>query len=119
MAGAHSGVQERIHELNSKALFAPCANHSLDFSGKHSFGVNATCVTFFGTLWSIYTFFSSSCHRWNILTEIIGVAVKKLSDTKWSAQYNAVKPIIIHFEKLVEAIEKLCESTENTDNNWK
>ncbi|CAH2276007.1 Zinc finger MYM-type 1 [Pelobates cultripes] len=58
MAGIHGGVQAKIKEINPKALFMPCANHSLNLCGDHSFGSVASCVTFFGTLESVFLFFS-------------------------------------------------------------
>ena len=67
MAGIHTGVQARIQEMNPKALFVPCTNHSLNLCGVHSFGSVPSCVTFFGALESVYTFFSASTHRWDVL----------------------------------------------------
>ncbi|CAH2296492.1 zinc finger MYM-type 1-like [Pelobates cultripes] len=69
MAGIHGGVQAKIKEINPKALFMPCANHSLNLSGLHSFGSVVSCVTFFGTLERAYSFFSVSTHRWELLME--------------------------------------------------
>jgi len=115
MAGVHSGVQARIKQINKKALFVPCTNHSLNLSGVHAFGNVSTCVTFFGTLESVYNFFSSSTHRWDILSETVGVTVKRLSGTRWSEHYNAVKPVMNNFQKLVIALEMLCDPSENVD----
>lgn len=36
MAVVHGGVQANIKEHNPKALFMPCANHSLNIRGVHS-----------------------------------------------------------------------------------
>ena len=36
MAGIRSGVQCRIKQLNSKAIFIPCANHLLNYAGVHA-----------------------------------------------------------------------------------
>ncbi|CAH2315228.1 zinc finger MYM-type 1-like [Pelobates cultripes] len=63
MAGIHGGVQAKIKEINPKALFMPCANHSLNLCGLHSFGSVVSCVTFFGTLERVYSFFSVFTHR--------------------------------------------------------
>nr|XP_047143105.1 uncharacterized protein LOC124817292 [Hydra vulgaris] len=38
MSGIHTGVQTRIKEFNPKAIFVPCANHSLNLCGAHAFG---------------------------------------------------------------------------------
>ncbi|CAH2220451.1 zinc finger MYM-type 1-like [Pelobates cultripes] len=107
MAWIHGGVQAKIKEINPKALFMPCANHSLNLCGVHSFGSVATFVTFFGTLERVYSFFSVSIHRWELLMENLGVTVKRLSQTGWSAHYDAVKPVRANFEKLTSALEKL------------
>ncbi|CAH2295748.1 zinc finger MYM-type 1-like [Pelobates cultripes] len=115
MAGIHSGVQAKIKEINPKALFMPCANHSLNPCGVHSFGSVASCVTFFGTLERVYSLFSVSTHRWELLMENVGVTVKRLSQTRWSAHYDAVKPVRANFEKLTSALEKLCNPKENVD----
>lgn len=115
MAGVHSGVQARIRELNPKALFVPCANHSLNLCGIHSFATVPSCVTFFGTLERLYVFFSSSTHRWDILLSKVEVTVKRLAETRWSAHYDAVKPVFKCFSKIVDAIEELCDSSETID----
>ncbi|XP_077340582.1 zinc finger MYM-type protein 1-like [Lithobates pipiens] len=115
MAGIHGGVQAKIKEINPKALFIPCANHSLNLCGVHSFGSVASCVTFFGTLEKVYLFFSVSTHRWELLMENVGVTVKRLSQTRWSAHYDAVKPVRANLKKLTSALEKLCDPKENVD----
>ena len=38
MAGVRTGVQRRIKDINSKALFIPCGNHSLNLAGVHAVG---------------------------------------------------------------------------------
>ncbi|GBM30285.1 hypothetical protein AVEN_52690-1 [Araneus ventricosus] len=106
MAGVHSGVQTRICQLNPKALFV---SHSLNLCGVHSFTTAPLCVTFFGTLESLYVFSSGSMHRWLVLLTNVEFTVKRLLETRWSAHYEAVKPV---FKKIVGAIEKLCDASE-------
>ncbi|XP_051788408.1 zinc finger MYM-type protein 1-like [Erpetoichthys calabaricus] len=48
MAGRHSGVQQRIKEINPKVEFVPCSNHSLNLVCLHAASVEASSVTFFG-----------------------------------------------------------------------
>nr|CAH7750126.1 unnamed protein product [Callosobruchus chinensis] len=115
MAGVHTGVQARISELNPKALFVPCANHSLNLCGVHSFATDSACVTFFGTLESLYVFFSASTHRWDILTANFEVTVKRLAETRWSVHYEAVKPVIKSFKKIVDVLEGLCDPAETIE----
>ncbi|GBM49185.1 hypothetical protein AVEN_103800-1 [Araneus ventricosus] len=92
MVGVHSRVQARICQLNPKALFVACTNHSLNLCGVHSFATVPLCVNFLRTLESLHMFFSGSTHRWTILPTNVEVTLKRLSETRWSAQYEAVKP---------------------------
>ncbi|CAH2295677.1 Hypothetical predicted protein [Pelobates cultripes] len=63
----------------------------------------------------MYSIFSVSTHRWELLMENLGVTVKRLSQTRWSAHYDDVKPVRASFEKLTSALEKLCNPKENVD----
>lgn len=55
-SGIHSGVQQKIKDINPRAVSVPCSNHSLNLCGKHSFANNPSCVTFFESLEVLYTF---------------------------------------------------------------
>ena len=58
MTGHISGLQQRIYARNWKALCVNFDNHSLNLTGVHSAKQDAVVVTFFGTVESIYSFFS-------------------------------------------------------------
>lgn len=57
MAGCHTGVQQRIKDINPYAEFIPCPNHSLNLVCLHAAAVEVNSVTFFGTLERCYAFF--------------------------------------------------------------
>ena len=113
MAEIHGGLQQKIKDIIPKAIFVPCSNHSLNLCGKHSFANNPSCVTFFGSLEALYTFFALSTHRWDVLVKYTGLTMKRLSTTRWSAHADAVKPVIQKFNQFVEAIEALCDVEES------
>ncbi|XP_040275768.1 zinc finger MYM-type protein 1-like [Bufo bufo] len=115
MAGIHGGVQSILKGKNRKAIFNGCVDHSLNLCGQHSFAQNASCVTFFGTLQTMFSFFAASTHRWDVLIDHAGVSVKRLSTTRWSAHYAAVKPVKEKFDMFVSALGALCEPCENMD----
>lgn len=116
MAGVHGGVQAKIKEHNPKALFMPCANHSLNLCGVHSFGSVSSIVNFFGTVERVYTFFSSSTHRWEILMKSVGVSVKRLVETRWSAHHDAVKLLKNNFEKFISTLEDMSDPSSSREN---
>ncbi|GFX66199.1 hypothetical protein TNCV_738601 [Trichonephila clavipes] len=57
MAGWHTGVQQRIKDINPNAEFVPCSKHSLNLVCVHAASVEVNSVTFFGTLERCYFFF--------------------------------------------------------------
>ena len=115
MAGIHGGVQAIIKAINPKTVFNGCVDHSLNLCGQHSFAESPECVTFFANVESLYTFFSASTHRRDILKKHTGVTLKRLSTTRWSAHRNAVLPICEKYDEVIEALELLCRVGENID----
>ena len=113
MAGIHGGVQAILKGKNKKAIFNGCVDHSLNLCGQHSFAENVSCVTFFGTLETMFSFFAASTNQWDVLIDHTGV--KRQSTTCWIANHDAVKPVKEKFDKFVAAIEALCDPHENLD----
>ena len=46
-AGVRTGAQRRIKDIDSKTLFIPCENHSLNLAGVHVVGSSEVSETFF------------------------------------------------------------------------
>nr|XP_013189863.1 unnamed protein product [Amyelois transitella] len=113
MAGKYSGVQQRIQEINPKAEFVPCSNHSLNLVCLHAASVEVDSVTFFGTLERCYSFFSSSTHRWEVLIAATGKSLKRVQDTRWSARGDAVNMTWHHYKDILVTLEKLTEAGES------
>jgi len=72
-------------------------------------------LLFSGTVERLYAFFSASTHRSEILKAYVPRTVKRIVETHWSAQHNAVFAIKSHYENVVDALEKLSEQSENAD----
>uniref|UniRef100_A0A8C5N3R9 TTF-type domain-containing protein n=1 Tax=Leptobrachium leishanense TaxID=445787 RepID=A0A8C5N3R9_9ANUR len=98
MSGHYRGLQARILERNPLAVYIPCSAHSLNLVGKHAAeSCNEACA-FFCLLQYLYTFFTGSTHRWEILQEHLSsvphtLALKRLSDTRWSAREDACRSL--------------------------
>lgn len=106
VSGVYSGLQARLKEINSLAIYAPCSAHSLNLVGVHAVESCPEAASFFNTVQILYNFFAASTHRWEILQSLYGKAikVKSLSATRWSARYEAVKVLNRHFEEIVGAL---------------
>ena len=109
MSGHISGLQKRLLDINPKATFFNCDNHSLNLAALHSSQVDPTIVTFFGTVQELFNFFAHSPQRWAKLKEAGIGSLKMESSTRWSAREEATTAIHLHLEKIIELLETIEE----------
>lgn len=57
MSGQYSGLQARIMEVNSKAIYVPCASHSLNLVGVNAVNSCSKVVHFFQFVQKLYAHF--------------------------------------------------------------
>ncbi|XP_057805079.1 uncharacterized protein LOC131020345 [Salvia miltiorrhiza] len=60
MKGKHQGVQKRFLEINPRALYMPCACHSLNLTLGDMAHSCVKAISFFGVIQRIYSLFSGS-----------------------------------------------------------
>nr|XP_012559134.2 uncharacterized protein LOC100206997 [Hydra vulgaris] len=101
------GVQARLLEMNPKAIYVPCANHSLNLVIVDGALSSISAISFFGVLTRWYTLFSSSPPRWEILKSCVEISVKPQSDTRWESKINCVKPLRYYLKEILEALDRL------------
>lgn len=109
MSGKYNGVQAKLLEKCSVAHYVPCTAHSLNLVGKGAAESCPTAAEFFGLLQSLYSWLVSSTHRWQVHRKHLkGLPVNKaLSDTRWSARYDAVRAIKKGYNENISALEEL------------
>jgi len=79
MSGIHSGVQIKIKEINSNALFIQSRNHWLNLASVHAVELSKI---FFAYLEKIYSSFAASTDRWEVLLlKHVPVVLKRVIDT--------------------------------------
>ena len=111
MTGHISGLQQRICDRCSGVN---CDNHSLNLVGVHAAKIDPIVITFFGTVESIYLFFSRSTLRWKQLKNAVKITVKREAETRWSAKAEAVKAISEGVTELVEFLGSLSDDISQT-----
>lgn len=107
MSGKVKGVQAEILRKNKLATYSPCASHTLNLVGVHAAQSSPDVSTFFGCINRLYTFVSSSPERWAINKEQTGCSLHQLSDTRWSARIEAVKPVAKHLPSVINALDSI------------
>ena len=88
-------------------MYAPYGAHSFNLCGFHAVEASLQVKKLFGDLQPFYNLFAASTARWKILQETAGVALHSLSQARWSARINAIKPLTKSYGQILEALEKL------------
>lgn len=116
MKGKNQGVQKRLLEINPRALYMPCACHSLNLMLCDMAKSCGKAITFFGVVQRIYVLFSGSTKRWKVLLDHVpNLTVKYLSNTRWESRIKSVKAIRFQAPQLRSALLEL----ERTDDDAK
>ncbi|XP_044365589.1 zinc finger MYM-type protein 1 [Triticum aestivum] len=115
MKGKHQGVQKRLLEINPRALYMPCACHSLNLTLCDMAKSCSKAITFFGVVQRIYILFSGSTKRWQVLLDNVpNLTVKSLCNTRWESQIKSVQAIRYQAPQLRKALLEL-QRTSNDD----
>ncbi|XP_055301630.1 zinc finger MYM-type protein 1-like [Sitodiplosis mosellana] len=122
MAGSIKGVQNRILEMNSRALFVPCACHKLNLMVNDTAKVvDSTRHKFFNTVQKCFVFFSESPKCWAILQEMADngkITLKNVSTTRWASRENATKCRLMNLPKIHAAFCKIANAPNPDDNSY-
>lgn len=109
MSGRYNGVQNILKQENPLCTFSPCGCHSLNLCGAKSALCCRDAITFFGTIQTIYSIFSSSPKRWAILVRNIGVSLHGQSHTRWTERIDSVRPFTTHLPGINLSLNELLE----------
>lgn len=120
MRGSYKGIQSRIREDNSLALYVHCNAHILNLCLIDLAKQVNYVRDVFGTLNTLHNFINGSSKRQAIFDKIRSklnlktcdgqTNLKSLSDTRWSCRIDALQAIIIHFQVVVVPLEKISEN---------
>ena len=114
MAGIYNGAQAFITQQNNHARFVPCAAHSLNLVGVHAASVSAGMIKFFGTVQSVFNYFSSSTSRWQRLKSILNISLKSHTETRWTSRAAAVQALQTQIVDVCNVLRKM--SSDNDAN---
>ena len=113
MKGNRKGVQRRLLDINPRALYMPCACHSLNLTLCDMAKSCGKAISFFGIVQRIYVLFSSSTKRWNILLgHVESLTVKSLCNTRWESRIKSVKAIRFQAPQLRSALLQLSKDND-------
>ncbi|XP_048369075.1 uncharacterized protein LOC125442021 [Sphaerodactylus townsendi] len=105
-------VHQRITEKNHLALSINCDNRSLNLVGRHASSQAPKMGIFFANFDCLYEFFASSDERRAKLQEVVPFTLRSRSKTRWSTEVEAVKPVRMYLEGIIELLEDMAEDLE-------
>lgn len=115
MSGKYNGMQALIRQKNMLAEYIPCYGHSLNLVGQSAVKCCPEAVLFFDFVQKLYVFFSTSTHRWNLLTDVLkplGLpTLKSLSDTRWSAHNDALNSLKKGYPAIKDLLHNMANDT--------
>ncbi|MBW0529459.1 hypothetical protein O181_069174 [Austropuccinia psidii MF-1] len=117
MAGNNNGVQSHILRVNELATFLPCSAHSLNLVGVHAAEVSPMMITFFGLIQNIYSFFSGSTSRWELLMKTMKITLKSHCDTRWSTKKQAVNALKLNFKHVFDILNLMATNSKDFNKN--
>ena len=105
--GKEASFQARLLEINSKALYVPCANHSVNLVVVHCAKSSTEALLFFGVLAQLYTVFSSSTSRWTIMKKHVKISIQSPSATRWESRIKCIVLLRFYLSDVLDALEEL------------
>jgi hypothetical protein len=110
MKGKNQGVQNRLLLVNPKALYMPCACHSLNLTLCDMAKSCEQAISFFGIIQRIYVLFARSTKRWKILLDNVPkLTVKPLSNTRWESRIKSVQPIKCQTLQIISTLKEFAK----------
>lgn len=93
MKGKRQGVQARLLQQNTRALFVPCGAHTMNLVISDAAKSSRDAVSFFGYVQKLFSFFSGSTQRWCILNKHLAITLKSWSDVRWESRLQSVTAV--------------------------
>ena len=109
MAGKYEGALAKIEEQNSVSMFSPCVCHAPNLCGDDATMCKPEPITYICTVLTIYNFFSSSQKRWELCKIHIRCSLHGMSEIRWSARLQCIKPFASHPIGIQLALQDLLE----------
>ena len=121
MAGRKSGLQARVKEQNSAALYVHCTAHCLNLVLTDACSSCLEAKNFFGNVEKVYVFLTASHPHWITLEKaqdengiVLKRHLKKLSETCWACHIEAVTALIKMFPAVLQALGEIFERETNS-----
>ncbi|KAL4084972.1 hypothetical protein QTP88_027831 [Uroleucon formosanum] len=119
ISGVYSGVQARLKSKHKLATYIHCAFYNLNLVLNDAMNSSTEVKNFFGLVEKIYTFFSNSIKRWQLLlsseSSDISITLKRLCTTRWSSRYDSLLAIRHRYVDILKCLSQIVLRSKNED----
>lgn len=113
MKGKYQGVQKRLLDINGRAFYTICGCHYWNLVLCDMSNSCSKAISFFVVDQHIYSRFSTSTKRWEILQDNLILSFKQLSQTLWESQIESIKAIRYQALKIRDSLLQLAKISED------
>ena len=117
MSSELNGVQAKIKEHVSKAMFLHCYAHKLNLVLLHSAKCMPECKAFFKTLEGSSAFFSKSAKRTYLLDNVVKRRLPRTSPTRWSSNSRLLQTVSMYHSDLLMVFRVIGDAEDKWDND--
>ena len=118
MKGKNQEIQKKLLDINPRAFYSACDCHSLNLTLCDMANNCSRAKYFFGIIQRIYTTFTNSTKKWQILKDNIkGWTLKSVSATRWESRVESVKAIRFQCGDIREALLEVSDMDNDVKNS--
>jgi hypothetical protein len=114
MSSELNGVQSKVREKCSMAIFVPCHAHILNLVLSRSVENVAECKKFFGHINKLVSFFNTSTKRSALLNEIMDRRLPSVASTRWHYHSRILNVIHDNRSDFITTFETI----QNNSSKW-
>lgn len=121
MAGNIAGLQKKIIDIQPKALFVHCMNHSLSLSFQDAMSCIPQCRDAINQIRDLVNFVRESPKRlawFSTFQDHDARALRPLCPTRWTMRISSVKSVLDNYSELLSFLQDISE-TERGDIGYK
>ncbi|KAL4120778.1 hypothetical protein QTP88_013404 [Uroleucon formosanum] len=119
ISGVYSGVLARLKSKHKLATYIHCAFYNLNLVLNDAMNSSTEVKNFFGLVEKMYTFFSNSIKRWQLLlsseSSDISITLKRLCTTRWSSRYDSLLAIRHSYVDILKCLSQIVLRSKNED----
>jgi len=104
MSGVFSGVQKRVADTVSHAVYIHCHAHRLNLCLIQTIQNNTVVVNFFDTVQSLYKYLMNGHTRYELFIQndkkLQDIHLERLVETRWSYWHSSLKKILLRYTEI-------------------